>query len=309
MFHGLAVQAQEQGPAPGPSIRVDVSRVNVGVIVTDSKGKFVEGLQRDNFQIADNGTPQAITDFAPVDAPTQVLLLIEAGPAVYFLQDSHLLVASSLLHGLSAADLVAIASYSDAPNTLLDFTSDKSAAEAALDHLQFNLGYGELNLARSLSVVLGWLAHIRGKKTIVLLSTGMETSSVPEIQSLILRLQAADVRILAISMSYPLRSGKRGSKQQIQQTQQEFEKADKWLKSLAEATGGRAYFPENSKSFQETYRQVAELVRHEYSLAFAPPVADGAMHSIDVTVNPLPVSTTEYRVDHRKAYVAPKPTG
>jgi hypothetical protein len=131
-------------------------------------------------------------------------------------------------------------------------------------------------------------------------------------QTLLPRLQTGDVRILSVSMSGPLRNGRKGTKQQIQQTQQVFEQADAWLKTVSEAAGGRAYFPENAKAFQETYKQIAELVRHEYSLAFAPPTADGAVHAIEVKVAPNAEKTKnnvqEYRVDHRRRYVAPQPT-
>jgi len=310
MLRGFFAQAQEQSVPPGQAIRVDVNRVNVGVIVTDSKGQFVEGLLREDFQIFDRGAQQPVTDFASVDAPGQVFLLLEAGPAVYFLQDSHLFVADALLSGLSAEDRVAIAVYNDTPTALLDFTTDKRAAGAALDSIRFNLGYGDLNLAKSLSTVLDWLARVPGKKTIVLISTGVDTSPVADMQTLLLRLQTGDVRILSISMSGPLRNGKQGSKQQIQQTQQALEQADAWLTTLAESTGGRVYFPENAKAFQEAYRQIAQLVRHEYSLAFAPPAADGAVHAIDVKVGSMTGdaknNSPAYRVDHRKAYVAPK---
>ena len=306
----IPLAAQEQPPASGQSIHVDVDRVNVGVVVTDAKGNFVEGLQREDFQILDSGSPQPVTDFSTVDAPAQVLLLLEAGPAVYLLQDSHLFVANALLNGLSVGDRVAIAAYNDAPTPLLDFTTDKRKVEAALDQIQFNLGFGNLNLASSLNTVLDWLARVPGKKTIVLVSSGVDTSASEVMQSLLSRLQTGDVRILSVSMSGPLRNGKKGTKKQIQQTQEVFEQADAWLKALGEATGGRAYFPENAKAFQETYRQVAELVRHEYSLAFAPPKADGAAHAIDVNVVSSPNKATnnakEYRVDHRRGYVAPK---
>ena len=304
--------AQERANSQAPTIRVDVSRVNVGVIVTDSKGKFVEGLQRSDFQIMDNEALQPITDFAPVDAPAQVMLLMEAGPAVYLLQDSHLFVADSLLNGLAAGDRVAIAVYNDTPTALLDYTADKRAVGEALDRIQFNLGFGNLNLAKSLNTVLDWLAHVPGKKSIVLISSGVDTSPLAAAQQLLGRLETGDVRILAISMSGPLRNGKKGTKKQIQQTQQAFAEADVWLKTLAEATGGRAYFPENAKAFQETYREIAELVRHEYSLAFVPPAADGAEHAIDVKVGAVQGSdknnTPEYRVDHRRGYFAPKAT-
>lgn len=307
----LHLPAQEPGAIPGQTIRLNVDRVNVGVIVTDSKGKFVEGLQRENFQVLDNGAPQPIADFASVETPAQVLLVLEAGPAVYLLQDAHLFVADALLNGLSAEDRVAVARYTDAPAPILDFTTDKHAAQAALDQIQFNLGYGDLNLSASLGTILDWLAPIPGKKTIVLVSTGVDTSPQSAMKSTLGRLQTTDVQILAVSVSGPLRNGKAASKRQNQQAQQAFEEADAWLTALAEATGGRAYFPQNSKALQEIYKQVAEIVRHEYSLAFAPPVADGAIHSIDVKVEPEASSVKnkepEYRVDHRKAYVAPKP--
>jgi hypothetical protein len=110
-------------------------------------------------------------------------------------------------------------------------------------------------------------------------------------------------------MSGPLRNGKQGSKRAIQQTQQALAAADTQLKFIAEATGGRAYFPENAEAFQETYRQVAQLVRHEYSIAFAPPLQDGAIHNITVKVDPSETSAKakelSYQVDHRKAYRAP----
>jgi Ca-activated chloride channel family protein len=303
--------AQEQAPATTEPIRIAVDRVNVDVIVTDAKGNFVENLRRQDFQILDNNSPQPITDFVSVDAPGQVLMAVEAGPAVYLLQDSHLFVADALLGGLSSGDRVAIIRYNDAPAPLLNFTTDKQAAQAALDQIQFNLGYGNLNLSSSLNTVLDWLAPVPGKKAIVLVSTGVDTSSQDSMRALLARLQTGDVLVLAVSMSGPLRNGTKGTKSQNEQTQQVLEQANAWLKTLAESTGGRAYFPENAKAFRETYRQIAQLVRHEYSLAFAPPVADGAAHAIDVKVNPGTAGskdkTPDYRVNHRRGYIAPKP--
>jgi len=309
-LHTASLAAQEPSAAPSPNIQVEVDRVNVGVIVTDSKGNFVEGLQQGDFQVLDAGTPQLITDFAPIDAPAQVLMLLEVGPAVYMLQDSHLYVAQALLNGLSTGDRVAIAVYNDAPTALLNYTTDKGSVTAALNQIQFNLGYGNLNLATSLNTVLDWLARVPGKKSVVLLSSGVDTSPTQDMQSLLPRLETGDVRIFSISMSGPLRNGKKGTKQEIQQTQQAFAQADAWLQAMSEASGGRAYFPESAKAFQETYTQVAQLLRHEYSLAFAPPKADGVVHAIDVKVlnNEGSATTPDYRVDHRRGYIAPRPS-
>jgi VWFA-related protein len=302
--------AQEVPVRERQTIQVNVDRVNVGVIVTDGKGNFVQGLKREDFHVFDKGVEQPIAEFAPVEEPGQIFLLVEAGPAVYFLQDTHLFAADTFLNGLSAGDRVAIGRYAEAPVVVLDFTTEKQVAQAALTAIRFNLGFGQLNLSSSLNTVLDWLARIPEKKTIVLLSTGVDTSPQEAIQAIQTRLRTSDVRILGVSVSGPMRNGKVGNQKQVQQTQQAFAEADARLRALAEATGGRAYFPQNAKAFPAIYKQMAQLIRNEYSLSFAPPASDGAVHSIDVKVDlpsvALKNKPPDYRVDHRKAYVAPK---
>jgi len=302
--------AQETPATAGQTIQVNVDRVNVGVLVTDGKENFVQSLKRDDFHVFDDGVEQPITEFAPVDEPGQIFLLVEAGPAVYFLQDTHLFAADTFLNGLSAGDRVAIGRYADAPVVVLDFTEEKPVAQSALTGIRFNLGFGQLNLSSSLNTVLDWLANVPGKKTIVLLSTGVDTSPQKAIEVIQSRLQTGDVRILGVSLSGPVRNGKVGNQKQLQQMEQEFVAADARLRALAEATGGRVYFPQNARAFQAIYKQLAQLIRNEYSLSFAPPVADGTIHTIEVKVDLPGVSLKnklpEYRVDHRKAYVAPK---
>ena len=159
----LAPRARAQESVqPAPDIRILVDRVNVGVVVTDARGQFIGGLHREDFHLFDNGFEQPITDFLNVDEPAQVLLLIEAGPAVYLLEGSHLQAVHALLDGLSTSDRVAIARYDAAPEPILDFTPDKPSAAGALDRLHFNLGFGQLNLASSLATALDWLVPLRG---------------------------------------------------------------------------------------------------------------------------------------------------
>lgn len=316
----VSTRSQEPSSAPTQSIRVRVDRVDVGVIVTDSQGKFVGGLRRDDFHIFDDGVEQPITDFAPVDEPAQVFLLVEAGPSVYFLQAGHVSAAHALLEGLSIGDRVAVAKYDATPQLLLDFTENKPAAEAALEKVRYYVGFGTLNLSRSLSTVIDWLGKVQGKKTIVLLSTGFDTSAPAEASNLISRLKITDVRVLAISLGAELRNPSPNSKNKKQPqseksaiTQQGFAEADRLLSLLTQTTGGRVYFPTNPKDFASAYAEIAELVRHEYSLAFALPVRDGKSHTIEVRVSgslsaaaSATPDTCTYRVDNRNAYVAPK---
>ena len=298
--------AQSQEPAP--PIRVTVNRVNVGVTVTDSTGHFIEGLRSEDFQLFDNGVEQPITDFLSIEEPAHLLLLIESGPAVYFLGQGHFCAADMLLTSISPADRVAVAAYSNAPELILGFTPDKAAARFALQNLNFNLGFADLNLSSSVAVTLDWMAQLPGKKTIVLLSTGVDTSPPENWQIVQQKLQTSDVRILAVSLSGDFRKPVKGKKRDATVTAERdsvneaFRKADESLRQLAAATGGRVYFPTNADEFSRAYAESAQLIRHEYSLAFAPPAADGQLHALKVKAK-IPT----YQVDHRQAYLAPSP--
>lgn len=310
--------AQETNPPKQqPTIRVNVDRVNVGAIVTDMHGQFVEGLRREDFRVFNDGIEQPLTDFAAINEPGQVLLLIEASPAVYLLEGGHLEAAHSLLAGLSSEDRVAVVKYAEEPHALLDFTSNKQAAADSFGQLRFNLGFGSLNLSASVLKVLQWLTQVRGKKTIVLLSTGLDTSSPKDSATALQQLKISDVRLLAVSLTGGLQAPPPGKKRKAAaamsaETVQQFALANQMLRQMAEATGGRAYFPQSSKEFEATYAEIAQLVRHEYSMAFAPPVRDGLVHSIVVRLraeqnSASSTSPSPYRVDHRQAYLAPGP--
>lgn len=327
LFLAPAALAQDAA-RKSPDIRITVDRVNVGVIVTDHYGNFVGGLQRGDFQVFDDGVEQPITDFYNVEEPAQVLLLIEAGPAVYLLEGGHLQAVHALLNGLSPGDRIAIARYDESAEPILGFTSDKLAAAAVLDQLRFNLGFGQLNLAASLVTALDWVAQVPGKKSLVLLSTGVDTSPPAAAETLLARLKSTDVRVLAVSLGGELRSAnptgrKRSKKDQVipekEQTAAEgFAQADEELQAIAQANGGRVYFPTTSKDFGEVFAEIAQLVRHEYSVGFVPRAQDGKVHSIEVRVTESAKTNSSitrqssaaqasYRVDHRQAYVAPAP--
>ena len=306
-------------PVQGPDsprdqtpIRVTVQRVNVGVVVTDLNGHFVGQLKREDFHVLDDGIEQPLANFSTVEEPAQVLLLIEAGPAVYLLEESHLRAAYTFLNGLAAGDSIALVKYSEAPQPILDFTTDKQAALQGLDQLQFNLGFGSLNLSSSLDKVLQWIATATGKKTVILLSTGVDTSAPGESVRLLRRLSSGDVRTFAVSLAAGLQAAPAGKKNQTRQPPPDphgklFEEAGQLLKQIAAVSGGRAYFPQSLQEFEGVYAEIAQLVRHEYSLAIIPQVQDGKFHAVSVRVGQPGAGTGKdgYRVSHRQGYLAP----
>ncbi len=319
-----AAYSQENPKAQeGGTIRVRVNMVDVGAIVTNADGKFVEGLRREDFHVLDDGVEQPIVYFA-LDQPTHVVLLIEAGPAAYLVEGGHLRAAFALLAGLSAGDQVAVVKYAERPEVISDFSADKQVAGAALEHLNFNLGFGALNLSDSVGGVLDWLDKTQGKKTVVVLSSGVDTSTQAVAENLLRRLRVGDVRVLAVSLAGELRpaapSKKKTPSSAAILSAQQFAVADETLRQLAAATGGRAYFPTDAKGFVAAYAEIAQIVRHEYSLGFMPEQLDGKVHGIDVRVTTDEVqadgtqprvaandkgrSGNALRVDHRQGYVA-----
>jgi VWFA-related protein len=295
----------QEAPVQGPPLRVNVNRVSVGVTVSDSHGQFVRDLSRSDFQVFDNGIEQSIADFLPVEQPAQVLLLIEGGPSVLFFAKTHVLAADQMVVSLAADDRVAIATYAKGPEGVIDFTTDKTEARMALRGISFAQGFGELNLFSSVSATVETLGKHPGKKTIVLLSTGVDTSPDVNWDALLPKLQIADVRIVAVSLSAdirkPVKKRKLTAKEKADRAQLQagFVEGDRSLRELSQATGGRVYFVSGEKEFAKTYAEIADLLRHEYSLAFAPPILDGKVHELRVAVK-----RGGLRVEHRPAYLA-----
>jgi len=331
----LAALAQQQQQEPIPSVQVPIRSsselVKVDVSVLDKHGDFVGGLVQGNFRVHDGETEQSIVYFAPVEAPAEVLVLVETSPAVYLIHNQHLAAAYAFLDGLAADDQIALVTYDREPHALLSFTPAKSDLAAALGQIQYTLGTSELNFFDSISTVLDWIAPVPGKKALVILSTGLDSSPPERWDALVRKLRAQDVVIFPVALGGSLRQPAPKKKKPAKkaprsdsQTQRpaddsenplSFAKADGALLSLAKITGGRAYYPESDKDFAPAYREIAAALRHQYVLGIDPQHG-GRIHSLTVQVAenggqgralPSDAKNLEYHVFAREGYLAPAP--
>ena len=302
--------------------------MKVDASVLDNRGNFVGGLTRSSFRILDNGAEQPIAFFTPVEAPAQILVMIETSPAVYLIHNQHLVAAYALLDGLAADDEVALVTYDQAPREVLKFTADKSALLAALGSVQYTIGMGDLNLYDSISGVLDWMGPAMGKRAVVLITTGLDSSSPARWDALVHKLRSQEVVIFPVALGGPLRGGKSKKKYKKGAAESgngeteappesaadaDFAKADRALRALATMTGGLAYFPESEQDFVPMYHEIATALRHQYLLGIAP-AHDGQFHSLAVEVldasgQPmnLPAKKPVVRVLAREGYLAPGP--
>lgn len=309
---------ESNGPSPTP-LKAVTELVKVDVTVVDRHGDFVTGLQQKSFRVLDNGFERPVAFFAPVEAPAQMLVLIETSPAVYLIHDEHLFAAYALLDGLAPDDQVALATYDQAPRAVLGFTSDKSAVVSALGGIHYNIGAAQLNFYDSVSEVLDWQGPQAGKRALLLLTTGLDSSSAARWGALVQKLRAQDVVIYSLALGGALRAppGKKpkppkAAPETTPGESMSWANADGALMSLATITGGHAYFPESPDDFVSMYREIASALRHQYVLGISPQ-HDGQFHSLSVQVlgsSGRPISTdvkrAEYRVSARQGYLAPQ---
>lgn len=322
----LSSPSQPNNLQQGYQLKATVNVVNVAVTVTDARGNFISGLEQKNFRVLDDGVEQPVTYFSPIDAPAQVLVLVETSPAVYLIHRDHLQAAYALLADLAPDDRVALATYDSTAGLVLGFTTDKRMLAQAMGGLQYNLGMAQLNFYDSLAMALDWLAPLADKKAIVLLTTGLDDSGAGHWEALLAKLRQSDVMILPVALGAELRepaespaNKKRAAKKtnpreesSTGETGSGFAAADRALRAMAEATGGHAHFPRDARDFPKIYRQIAALLRHQYSLGFALPAPDNRYHTLTVQlldengrVLDAALPGARFRVNHRQSYLAP----
>lgn len=295
--------------------------VKLDVSVLDSAGNFVGGLTQDKFHVVDNGAERPVIFFAPVEAPARVVVLLETSPAVYLVQDEHVAAAYMLLNGLAQNDEVALVTYAETPRQLVPFTTNKDMLMSALAGNQYMMGMANLNLYDSAAAVVDGIAPMPGKKAIVLLSTGLDTSDQRHFDALVQKLRSQDIVLFAVGLGGSLKQQPdpkvKGAKKQKQLNDNPgepstLEKARMALQQLAQITGGGAYFPGSGPDFAAAYQEIAAAVRHEYVIGIAPE-HDGQLHKLTVSVaRPADAGAKhkshdhpEYHVSAREGYVAP----
>jgi len=174
--HPVLPQAPNQGKpvSPGSVFRVTVDLVQVDVVVTDSKGRHVEGLRPENFQLRVDGKPRSLTHFSYIDAgPTASPALNTAStgvPAqkprreeirrtiVFVVDDLHIspefmatlqpVLKRFVDEQVAPGDLVSVIATRSSMGIYEQFTSDKRQLYAAMDRLVRRVGQSWDDISR-----------------------------------------------------------------------------------------------------------------------------------------------------------------
>ena len=313
-------QAPQAVPAKPPQYTVSVQTqvVDVDVVVTDDNGDPIPGLHEQNFKIYDDGVPQTITNFSPTQAPITIVMLMEFSNLYYgWFAYTGQEWAYNFLNQLRPQDWVALVTYDLRPHIVVDFTHNISHVQDAIQNLGFP-GFTEADMFDSLMDTLNRLERVKGKKAILLISSGLNTFSAHTLGDVLNRLKETEVTIYCVSVAEPLYLWADSQGTMGPSTELNFLQAENELNTFSRYTGGRAYFPRFTGELPGIFGQIAASLRSQYTLAYTPSdhPSDGKYHRIKVDLiapngQPLIIMNqhnkkVKYRIYAREGYMAPK---
>ena len=293
-----------------PLLSIDVDVISFDVVVTDQSGNPISGLEKKHFRVFEDDVEQNVTNFSPTDAPLTVVILAEFSNTIGYYFDDVVGPAAGFINSLRPDDWAALIAFDIRPEILTDFTKNKNEVFNGLRRMRIP-AYSETCLYDAVYDTLQRLDNVDGKKAIFLLSSGLDTNiSKHTYGEALKKAESSDTMIYAVSMGQFARLYYERYFSNLDQIT--FLQADNVMRSLAEATGGAAWFPRFQGEYPSIYQMVSANLRNQYSLGFVPKVrkTDGKLHKIRVEVPNLDVNKDgkpdKLKVRHKKGYYASK---
>ena len=301
-----APKPQEKPQDAGASIAVEVPVVTLDVIAATNHGDLLTGLKKENFRVIDNGVAQTITSFGATDAPITMVVLMEFSARAYGWFSYYAKYwADALFPNLKQKDWVALVTFDMKPRLEVDFTQNKDEVRNAIYHLYFP-GFSESNVFDALLDTTDRLKDVKGKKSIVLLASGVDTFSKHTLDQTMKQLRQSDVTIFCIGLdktftNYLESHGRMGSNLNYLQ-------AENQLKTFAAETGGYAWFPQFDGEIPGVFKDLTAYLRNQYSLSYTPSTGanDGKFHKVKVELvapDGSPLSVTDQKGKKQKTVV------
>jgi Ca-activated chloride channel family protein len=276
-----------------PTIFRTVNEVNVVFTVTDKHGRYVKDLKKNDFKVLDDTRPaDEIRSFHnETDLPLEVGLLVDASNSV---RDRFKFEQESAIEFLNQTirpkyDKAFVLGFDATPEVTQDFTDNTELLSRGVRALRPGGGtalYDAIYYAcRDKLLKAQQSGPVR--RAIILLSDGDDN------QSHVSREEAIDMAQRAEVIVYTISTNIIGSRN----------KGDKILERIANATGGRPFFPFQITDVANAFAEIQDELRSQYALSYKPAdlKADGRYHSIEI----LAQNHKNLRVRSRRGYYAP----
>jgi Ca-activated chloride channel family protein len=253
--------------SPNLGERIDVQLVELYTTVADAKGRPVEGLNRDQFKVYEDGTEQTISRFELVrDLPIHAGVLIDISGSMESKLDSAVQGALGFFQEvIKPKDRAAVFTFNSQPNLLVRFTNDREILAGGLAGLRAE---GNTVLYDAIIEALYYFGGVRGKRAIILLTDGRDEGSKYSYND---------------ALEYARRSGVAFYTVGIGLTGQDADVHFK-LARLAEETGGRAFFVDHAPELKGIFASVERELRSQYLVAYqsSKPGNDGKFRAVEI---------------------------
>jgi len=274
--------------AQNQTIKVSTASVPVYVTVLDGEKRLVPDLVLDDFEILDNGKPQAINVFENKPVPITAIVMIDTSGSITaslgLVKDG----AEQFLLRLLPDDKAQVGEFSDKikfhPGSFID---DRDRLIYLLKH-ELDFGY-PTRLYDAVDQSVDRLIPVDGRKVVVVFTDGDDTASKVGVGKVMDRAREKDVMIYAVGLQTEYFNGQ----QRVRSS------PDRGLKRLAEDTGGGYFELKKTADLGETFTRVAQELHSQYVLGFSPELQDGKVHKLEVRVKKSGMTARA-----RKTYVA-----
>ncbi len=302
-------QAQQPRSSPTPPTgqdqdveRVDVRRVRLPITVLDKKGQLVSGLTQSDFQIFEDKVPQIIETFSDDQdeaLPLYVAVLMDTSPSVLgklkFQQESAMNFIQSVIK--PRRDRVLFATFDHEVNLRQDFTDKLDLLDKAMRGVK-KLGEQTALYDAVWQFCDEKLRTAAGRRVLVVVTDGEDTYSRADLRDAIDIAQRTETTIFAISTKGGFTSTVPGV-----ESGQVKDSKDRALTTLAEETGGVAFFSGDMLTLERSFTKIAKELRAQYLVTYKPVNEryDGNFRKIDVK---LVESRKDLKVRTKRGYKA-----
>jgi Ca-activated chloride channel homolog len=275
--------------AQQPTFRVDVNLVRVLATVKDSSGGLVGSLEKSDFKILDNGAPQQIALFERhTEQPLLVSLLIDnsgstAKDLKYELESVNRFLRALFAEG-NPRDALALYTFNYEVRKLTHFTRNHATLEKSLKGLRSEAG---TSLYDAIWLASEELENREGRKVILVVTDGGDTTSTKDFHAALKAAQIADAVIYSILVMPITNDAGRNIG------------GENALTTLGQRTGGRVFAPSLGAGVDKAFTDILKELRTQYLLGYYPknvPLTADPFHKLEIK------APDDLRVSSRNGY-------
>ena len=282
-FPAGALRGQEQ-----PLFRSGTELVDLFVTVTDSDGRLVPDLTREDFTVFDDGEPQEIVLFENTVQPITVVVMLDTSISTTNVMRLIMGGAEQFLIRMLPDDRARVGAFNDKIEIVpAEFIGDRDLLIGELDGLDFG---NDTRLHDAVAASLDSLQGIEGRRVILVLTDGQDSASRTGWRDALRQAVAEEVMIYSIGLEVEYFNGARNRRTS----------PDRSLRRLAEETGGGYFELQESDELGATFTRVSQELHSQYVIGFTPSVRDGETHELAVRLKRRGMTARA-----RRSYVAP----